>query len=170
MATNPWINTTWEMSLIDGAVSALFKSGRASGRNRFWLANVTVGTAECYAVQFRDDAMTKYWRNLVFVSRGNRMPTLPPLAKQVLAGGHTPANLQKAGRIFTEAPASDRISTHRLECDVSIPIPRSSRLELGRLRLFVFPKALRTNKALLVIHFRSDSRPNGVGGGGSVHN
>lgn len=185
MAKNPWLNRTWQLMTASGPSAPLLKGGSNASNNRFRLvAYKTRNGANYYKVKSKKGAMTKYWRNCVFVPRGKlpvalkdaRGATLaPPGPKAAVA-----AISRIAGQLVQAIDAKARIGTLRLECDLTLPavrlntagtalVARGGKKLFGVLRLFQVPRAL-GREALLVTDFSLDrGQPGGNGGGGSVH-
>jgi hypothetical protein len=185
MANNPWLNKTWQLRTISGPATPLMVKGDDDGRkNRFRLVagSRTGNRINYFKVKFKKGAMTKHWKDCIFVPRGNDAVLLQDSQGASIAPlGPDPTDAAISGvssQLITAIDANRPIGSARLECDVKLPaiqfnttgtgIGESSRKVFGLLRLFQVPKAL-GSEALLVIDFSLDrGLPGGSGSGGSV--
>ena len=170
-----WPNKTCELLAVDVVLPQLFitSQGAKNGINEFRLVagSRTGNPIDNYKIKFKKGAMTKYWKDCVFVSRGNL-----PVRGKSLGPNPTSKQIDAAWSSLMAKVQNWPISTERLECDTKVPVTgskqggtRKTKLKFGSLRLYRLPNKAGA-KPLFVAAFAGDGSPDGSGGGGTVHN
>jgi hypothetical protein len=171
-----WPSTTCELLAVAEVLPRLFiKSKRAkNGINEFRLvAGPRTGNrSSSYKITFKKGAMTKFWKDRVFESRGIR----PWRVDESLGPKPSSRQINSAWRKLKDTMKSSPISTERLECDTKVPVlgakaggSRKNDLTFGSLRLYRVPSKAGA-RPLFIAAFAGDGSPDGSGGGSTVHN
>jgi hypothetical protein len=166
---NPWLKT-WKLMDVDGTVSAL-KSKKGSNTFQLVAASRTGKRINAYKVKSKNGAMTKYWKDCVFVPRGAEPVVMQDIDDNPLGPLGPESTAAEMGDVVRKMlyaiDMKHRIRTARLECDLRMPA--GGQMCFGSLQLFQIPKGL-GSEALLAVSFSVDRgpAPGGSGNGGSV--
>jgi len=168
---NPALGKTCELLGVDEVLPQLFIKGTKAGINEFQLvAGPKIGDGiSSFKITFKDGMMQPFWKDRVFMARGNAR-----LGAKSLRSKPTSQQIDTAWEALTTKLHSSSISAQRLECDTKVPVTgaqvagtRHTKKKFGSLRLYQVPNK---SKRLFFATFATDGNPDGSGGGGVGHN
>lgn len=168
---SPARGKTCELLGVDEVLPQLFIKGTKAGINEFQLVpGPSIGKGiSTFKITFKKEMMKPFWKDRVFVERGNTA-----LHSKSLPSRPTSQQIDTAWQALMTKLKSSSISAQRLECDAEVPVTgaqvagtRHTKKNFGCLRLYRVPNKA---KRLYFATFAADGNPDGSGGGSTVHN